>query len=121
MCSAGIGKKFTETLAAKLTYKYRPKESAEYYTLNNGHKVALPIYYRNKFYTAEERDKMWTERLDQHKIYVNGLEVEHIDTPEGYSKYMRIIREQQKWNEAIGYGNREWKEVEYSARVKEIN
>lgn len=115
MCSAGLGENFVHTIAAQNTYKYKPKRSAEFYTLNNGQKVALPIYYRNKLYTQEERDKMWTDRLDKNEIYVNGMRVRNINTEEGYRNYMNILRTQQEWNESVGYGStaEEWKAEKY--------
>ena len=123
LCSAGLGKNFIDRYSTKQTYIYRPKKSAEYYTLKDGNRVALPIYYRNKLYTQEERDKLWTERLDKHRIYVNGIQINNIDTPEGYEHYIRVLKEQQKLNESIGYGNRdgEWNEKKYKAMVKQVN
>ena len=104
MCSAGMGKNFAETYSAKLLYKYQPNESPEYYLLKDGNKVALPIYYRNKLYTAEERDKMWTERLDRHTLFVNGVRITDTDTIDGQQTYYSVLQTQQEWNEKIGYG-----------------
>lgn len=122
LCSAGLGANFINE-NTKQIYKYRPKASPEYYRLPDGNKVALPIYLRNKLYTQEDRDKMWTDRLDRHEIYVNGIRVRNIDTIEGYQSYMRILSEQQKWNEAIGYGNtsKEWQKEDYNITLKMLN
>lgn len=72
MCSAGIGKNFVDKFSTKLLYRYRPRNSPEYYMLKDGNKVALPIYYRNKLYSQNERDLLWTERLDTHRILLTA-------------------------------------------------
>lgn len=120
LCSAGIGENFVHTLGAKNTYKYRPKESAEYYTLNNGQKVALPIYYRNKLYSVKERDMLWTDRLDKHEIYVNGIKVRNTHTKEGENNYFALLKSQQKINHELGYGSTddEWKKIPYNITWK---
>lgn len=120
LCSAGIGEHFVHTYMAKTTYKYRPHESPEYYTLPNGNKVALPIYYRNKLYTEKERADLWTDRLDKGEIYVNGIRIRNIETKESQRIYYDILAEQQRWNNAIGYGNtsEEWKKIPYNITFK---
>lgn len=120
ICSAGLGESFIHTIGAKLTYKYKPKQSAEYYTLNNGNKVALPIYYRNKLYNKEERDKMWTDRLDKGTIYVNGIPIKAVYKEENKREYLNLLKEMQEWNNNLGYGNtsEEWKEEPYNITFK---
>lgn len=120
LCSAGLGEQFTKTFSAKQTYKYRPNNSIEYYTLPNGYKVSLPIYYRNKLYTQKERDQLWTERLDKQIIFVNGIKID-ISTEEGQKYYLDLIEEQQKWNTRIGYGSTEWKKDKYIADIEKLN
>lgn len=122
LCSAGLGENFVHTLAAKNTYRYKPQKSAEFYTLPNGNKVALPIYYRNKLYTQEERDKLWTERLDRNEIYVNGIKV-RLRTDEDYKYYYNLLEEQQRQNNALGYGNtdKQWEKKDYNANLMVVN
>lgn len=121
--SAGIGKAFTETIAAKNTYKYKPHESIEYYTLPNGYKVALPIYYRNKMYTEEERLKLWSDRLDKHIIFVDGIKIRNMDTNEAQTYYNNLLISKQAENKEAGYGStdKEWKKYDYNHTLKMIN
>lgn len=123
LCSAGLGENFVHTIGAKNTYKYKPKNTPEFYTLNNGNKVALPIYYRNKLFTREERDKMWTDRLDKATLYINGIKIRKVDTEEGAKKMYEVLEAQQEWNKSIGYGDtsKEWKKEPYNRTFKEIN
>lgn len=120
LCSSGLGENFVHTIGAKQTYKYKPRASAEYYTLNNGNKVALPIYYRNKLYTQKERDKMWTDRLDKAEIYVNGIRIRNINTNKGQQEYYKVLQCQQEWNKKIGYGDtsKEWQKEIYNIDFK---
>lgn len=54
-----------------------PEEKA--YVLRNGRKVAMPEYYRRKMYTEEQRESMWTRRLDQGDRYVGGVKIKDAD------------------------------------------
>lgn len=120
LCSSGLGENFVHTIAAQNTYRYIRQRSAEYYTLKNGSKVALPIYYRNKLYTEKERGELWTDRLDKATIYVNGIKIRHINTDDGQKYYYNVLHYQQRWNNELGYGNTddEWKEEAYNVTFK---
>ena len=120
LCSAGLGEEFVHTETAKRTYKYKPHNSAEYYTLNNGQKVALPIYYRNKLYSEKERADLWTDRLDKDEIYVNGIRIRKVSTEKGQIEYYKILAAQQEWNKSIGYGDlsKEWQKESYNITFK---
>ena len=59
LCSKGIGSTYTTTPQARLN-KYNEKKTRETYTTKTGHKIALPIYYRNKIYNEEQRANLWT-------------------------------------------------------------
>ena len=43
---------------------YKKGETNESYRMRNGGKLNLPIYYRNKLFTEEEREKLFLENLD---------------------------------------------------------
>ena len=46
--------------------KYKENgQTKETYINSQGFKMALPVYYRNKIYTEEEREKLWIEKLDK--------------------------------------------------------
>lgn len=120
LASAGLGAEFTKQEYNKQKYKYVKGKTPEYYLLNNGRKVALPIYYRNKFFTEEERGKLWTDRLDKHEIYVNGIRIRNTESNEAQTYYNQLLKDLQEWNESIGYGNRskEWQKEEYNVTFK---
>ena len=98
-CSPGIGKNWLQTPTAK-TYKYRPTESKEYYTLPNGRKVTLPLYYKNHLYSETERIKIWTDKLDKGETYVNGI---FIQNGNGSAEHYQVLMTQQQLDQEAGY------------------
>lgn len=121
MTSAGIGKNYISTFNANQN-KYRPLNTKEYYLLPNGQKVNLPIYYRNKIYSEEEREKLWLEKLDKKEIYILGTKYS-IKNEEEIKKYNDVIKNAQEKNIRIGYGDnsKEWKKKDYNITLKMIN
>lgn len=120
LTSPGIGKDYVNSGNFEKN-KYKPNETNETYILNNGAKTALPIYYRNKAYTEEERELLWIEKLDNEKIYVLGEEID-ISTKEGELLYFAKLKAAQEKNKRLGYGDDsdEWKRKEYNTRLKDI-
>ena len=85
--SPGIGAGYLKSMNAEKN-KYKPKETREHYTTRQGFKLSLPIYYRNHLYTEEEREKLWLEKLDQQKRYVDGVEIDISKGEETYYKWI---------------------------------
>ena len=61
LCSKGIGSGYLKRIDSKIN-AYREGETKEYYRTKSGHKINLPIYYRNNLYTDEEREKLWLKK-----------------------------------------------------------
>ena len=102
LTSAGIGRGYIDREdAQKNKYQEKTKET---YTTKQGIKLALPIYYRNKIYSEEEREKLWIEKLDKQERYVCGEKVDVSTTEEHYNKLIEYYRTK---NERLGYGNNE--------------
>lgn len=121
LCSRGIGGRYLEKENAKM-HQYRPGRTREYYRLENGGKVNLPIYYRNRLWTDDEREALWIEKLDSQVTYVLGIKYA-LDTDEHINQYINVIQEAQKWNKRIGYGDlsHEWKKNAYSITIRMLN
>ena len=65
------------------------------------------MYYRNKIYTEEEREKLWLEKLDKEERWVCGEKVSIKGNEyEEYNKLRDWYREKSK---RLGYGNGEMK------------
>lgn len=109
--SKGIGAGYLESYNAQGN-KYKGKDTKQYYKTKTGHKIALPIYYRNKIYTEEEREKLWMYILDEERRYVLGQE---IDISKGEEEYYNALASAREVNERLGYGTGEidWKRKAY--------
>lgn len=111
LTSAGIGGAYIEREDAKRN-KYREGETKEYYRTRSGNKMSLPVYYRNKIYTDEEKEKLWIEKLDEKVRWVNGIK---IDISQGEDEYYRVLEEARKKNMRLGYqtGTIDWNQKKY--------
>lgn len=112
-CSPGIGRKYEQSFNAQQN-GYKEKKTDETYKLSNGAKVALPVYYRNKIYSEEEREKLWLEKIDKGKRFVNGVKTD-VRTSQGRNHYYRALDEAQRLNRMMGYGDRSWTKKKYAA------
>lgn len=119
LTSAGIGKGYINRIDAK-NNKYKKEETNETYTTRQGVKLALPIYYRNKIYNEEEREKLWLEKLDKQERWVNGIKV---DISNGEEQYYELLKNERMKNKRMGYGDdsRNWERVKYENERRAIN
>lgn len=108
--SKGLGKKYTNSYNAK----DNKKKMKDTYTMSNGTKVAMPIYYRNKIFTEDEKEKMWIEKIDKQEMWVNGNKI-CIKTEEGQRNYERAVERQRLKSERLGYGKGD-KQKKYFAK-----
>lgn len=111
LTSPGIGKKYTERFDAKRN-KYKEDSTKESYTNRQGFEMMLPIYYRNKIYTEEEREKLWIEKLDKAERWVCG---EKIDVSKGDKEYYKLLEYHRVRNKRLGYGDdaKNWEQKKY--------
>ena len=66
LTSSGIGKGYTKRLDSQRNkYNKEAGKTNEMYKDRKGYQRALPIYYRNKIYTEDEREILWLEKLDK--------------------------------------------------------
>lgn len=75
LTSAGIGSKYVERPDAK-NNKYNGENTREEYVTRTGQKLSMPIYFRNKIYTEEEREKLWLMKLDKEERWVLGQKID---------------------------------------------
>jgi hypothetical protein len=117
LTSAGIGKAYTKKFES-LNNKYQGKNTREYYKAKTGEKVALPIYYRNKIYSDDEREKLWIIKLDENVRYVMG---EKIDMNRQEDSYWKLLEWYRKENRIMGYDSLEtWNEEEYRNKINDM-
>jgi hypothetical protein len=111
LTSAGIGKNYIDRIDSE-NNKYKGKDTKETYTTKQGIKIALPIYYRNKIYTDEEKEKLWLQKLDQEIRWVNG---EKVDISNGEEDYYKLLEWHRAKNKRLGYGDdsKNWEQKRY--------
>ena len=114
LCSSGIGKEYLNR-ADSINNKYKGENTKEYYKLRNGGKINLPIYYRNKIYTEEERELLWIQKLDKGEVYVMGVKID-INDEILYRDTLKYYQERCK--RIHGDNPEEWEETKYINRLE---
>lgn len=111
LTSSGIGAAYMKRSDWK-TRRYNKNGTDESYKYSNGSEAALPIYYRNKIYSEEEREKLWIEKLDKEERWVGG---EKVDISENENEYYKLLEYHRERNKRLGYGDdsKEWNITEY--------
>lgn len=119
LCSPGIGKNYIGTTTEN---QYKGTQTKEYYRLQNGQKISLPIYYRNKIYSEEQREKLWINKLNEQAIWVGKRKID-VSTAEGMENYLAILKDEQEKNIRCGFGSndKEWKKKDYNVTLRKIN
>lgn len=100
LTSAGIGNGYTNRGDSKKN-AYNGELTREYYRTRTGHKITMPIYWRNKIYSDDEKELLWIQKLDKQIRWVMGQKIDISKGEEAYEKaveYARII------NSRLGYG-----------------
>lgn len=120
LASPGIGRAYETSLDAQRNkFKAIPNGTNETYRTRTGHKLALPIYYRNKIYTEKQREQLWLYRLDKQERWVNK---EKISVKNGYEEYYKLLNYWQKKNKKLGYGSdeKDWNQEQYEKQRRRI-
>lgn len=110
-CSKGIGSGYMDKKDAR-NNRFDGNKTNETYRTPSGAKIALPIYYRNKIYDDEEREKLWLQKLDKKVRYVRGMKID-TSTEAGIHEYIDALKEAQKFNKFMGYTDTPWKKEKY--------
>lgn len=118
LTSAGIGGNYVRGTDYKRN-KYNGKNTIEYYKSRTGHKIAMPIYWRNKIYSEKEREQLWLIKLDKQERWICG---EKIDIRKGEEEYWKLLKWYQKRSEKLGYGNgmKTWEQEVYEKQRREM-
>lgn len=97
-CSPGLGNSY------KSNYNtFKGNETKEDYRTASGARVALPMYYRNKIYTDEQREFLWIKKLEKNERYV--LKGRYLfRSQEDIDEFKSILRNAQEYNERLGFG-----------------
>jgi len=118
LTSAGIGGGYTKRTDI-LRNKYKEEGTNEAYRTRKGNEVSLPIYWRNKIYTDDEKEKLWIEKLDKNERWVSGVK---IDISQGQEEYYKVLEEARKKAKRLGYGdnNTHWSRKQYEEERRNL-
>ena len=86
LCSAGIGRGYETSINAQ-NNKFKGSNTNETYRLPNGAKINLPIYYRNKIYSEEEREALFLSKVEKGIVWICGDKC-LIDDAEAYNNLL---------------------------------
>ncbi len=113
LCTPGIGEGYLRRSDSELN-RFREGKTTETYRLRNGIKLNLPIYYRNKLYSDEEREKLFLEKIKKGIVWINGRKCNIRD----HKTYMAILKEeQQRCRQLHGDNPIEWEVEKYERRL----
>lgn len=117
LTSKGIGEDYHKSYNAQQN-KFNDKQTEERYRTSTGHKMAMPIYWRNKIYTEEQREKLWLNRLDKNERYVCG---ERVTVEKNDKEYWGLVKWYREINKKLGYGQPpDWEQQQYENMKREL-
>ena len=118
LTSPGIGNGYTKKNIMSKHNRFNGTNTIEHYRTDTGHKIAMPIYWRNKIYTDEEREKLWLYRLDKNERWVCGEKIRADDT----KNYYGALAHYRRLNKELGYGTNEknWSREKYELERREL-
>lgn len=118
LTSPGIGKNYTKRHDYKRNI-FNGKHTIETYRTTTGHKISLPIYWRNHLYTEQQRETLWTQRLDKNERWIMGTRV---DVSTGETEYYKLLKWFQDRNTELGYGNdtKDWNKKKYEEQIRHL-
>lgn len=118
LTSPGIGKNYTDTPNAQRN-KFKIEGTNETYKTQTGHQIALPIYYRNKLYTENEREQLWIQKLDKQERYILG---QKIDISQGLDNYKNALDGARLINQKLQYGTNQidYNQKQYEEQARKL-
>lgn len=116
--SKGIGEDYLQRDGYRYN-EYRGDSTRDHYRLPNGAKTQLPIYYRNKIYTEEEREKLWIQKLDKQIRYVCGEKID-VSTMKGMKQYFSCLEYHQHRSISLGYESDPWIKKHYKKSLESM-
>ncbi|AXH75112.1 MAG: replication initiator protein [Microviridae sp.] len=118
LTSSGIGGNYINRVDSK-NNKYKGENTITTYKTTTGHKIAMPVYWRNKIYSEQEREKLWLQLLDKQERWVCGEKIKINDSLEEYYKTLEFHREK---NIRLGYGTgeKDWSREQYERQRRQL-
>lgn len=118
LTSPGIGGNYTNKPKSK-SNTFIGTETNDTYRTDTGHKMAMPIYWRNKLYTDKEKEELWITKLNKNERWILGQKIKADDA----ETYFKLLKEARELNTKLGYNDdsKNWEIIEYEKHMREIN
>jgi hypothetical protein len=116
--SSGIGRGYLDRPDSRVN-QFCGDQTNETYRNRQGFVVGLPQYFRQKIYTDEEREDLWSLKLDENVRFVNG---HMVDVSKNYNDYYKTLEEARKINKKLGYMDDtiDWDRREYEEALRKM-
>ncbi|QCS36873.1 replication initiation protein [Tortoise microvirus 18] len=120
LASKGIGKRYINSWDFKNNEYKENGDTNETYRLPSGAKIALPMYYRNKRYSEDQKQKLWLQKLEKGSAFVRGQEIKKTYTQEGAIELENALKQARRINKELGYGDGKTIKKEYMTKNGKI-
>lgn len=117
--SKGIGQAFLDSHKAQ-EIKKKGAAAPQYLKLADGRKIDIPMYWRKKLFTEDQREKIWTNLLDKQERWVMGQRID-VSTKTGMDLYYKTLKYEQKINARNGYPKQPWTQKKYQESRKKLD
>lgn len=107
LCSKGLGQNYCSTWNNVERHTYKGEDTCTEVITDNGAKIQLPVYWKRKLFTEEERDELYGYNLDRNITYIHGEKISTFDNDEEVNNLTLYYRELME--KTIGEPN--WLEV----------
>lgn len=118
LTSPGIGGNYINKVDSK-NNKYNGIKTNTTYKTSTGHKIAMPVYWRNKIYSEKEREQLWLQLLDKNERWVCG---EKVKVTEDNKEYYELLEFHRSKNIRLGYGTgeKDWSREQYERERRRL-
>ena len=81
----------------------------------------MPIYWRNKIYTEQNREQLWIYKLDKEVRWIMGEKISIKNN--NYQEYDRTLKFYQRKNKQLGYDSDEikWDVKQYEQERRKLH
>lgn len=118
LCSPGIGSGYLKRYDSETNRYKKSGNTRDFYTLRNGQRINLPVYYRNKIYSEAEREALWIEKIERGERWIMGEKIKSTD----YESINQCLKYYQERCKTLYHDNvNDWHGMTYLADIKSLN
>lgn len=118
LTSPGIGANYTQRLDYEKNAYKENGTTNELYRTRTGAKVNMPIYWRNKRYSEQEREKLWIQKIDKNERWIDGVKL----PADKHELIWAVLQVKRELNKELGYGDdeKDWDREQYENQLRKL-